>query len=446
VQLSFARNARLSVVWLVAILACLAVPAGASAASVTVRIEGPLGKIFPSGPVSLPTTPVAPITAPAGETCAGNTVVGAIDAATKGNWNGTWSVGGGWSLETVAGTSARLDEGRKWIVLLNHQIANGPPCLQTLTASDEIIVYPQCVTATSRCFASGPLVMSMPTLAGPGAPIGVLVYEYNVTLSGDGTGISQQVTSDGAGIVGPDSSTVTDSHYGTGIGTLTIAEKGPATIAVSKSGHAADSGNICITDGNDGFCGTSPQPQQPFDPLAYCQTTGNDGYCGSPDHVAPVGRIASPIQGQVFAKTAGPTKLRGTVDFDPSLTDHVNMRLVRQIRITVKKYGKKRKVWVTKKVRGKRVRKRATRRKVKRVKKNACYYWSDTSSEFKRMKKCDANTAPLFRATGAEIWTYEFLSAVPAGSYTLDLQAVDGAGNADATPELGRNRLTFKVS
>jgi hypothetical protein len=267
------------------------------------------------------------------------------------------------------------------------------------------------------------------------------VFQTNVTLDSEGNGTSQRAPSLSASVVGPDNSTLSDSKYSTGEAVLTIAEKGPAVIAASKLNFAGDRADVCVTDGADGYCETTLAPPVTFDPLAFCQTSGSDGYCGSPDKVPPVGRITKPLQGQVFAKA---TQLTGTVDFDPSLTDHVNLRLVRQVRITVRKVTK-RKVWVTKKVRGKKVRKRVVKRTVRKVKQTACYSWSDTTIVFKRMKTCKLSTAPLFPAAGAEIWSYDFLSALPGGSYTLDVQAVDGAGNVDAAPELGRNRVTFKV-
>jgi hypothetical protein len=61
------------------------------------------------------------------------------------------------------------------------------------------------------------------------------------------------------------------------------------------------------------------------------------------------------------------------------------------------------------------------------------------------LKKCDITTAPLFKADGDEAWSFEFLQGMPAGSYTLDALARDGAGNVDAVPEAGRNRVTFSV-
>lgn len=439
------RTARLSLCVLVAMLVCFAVPALASADSVTVRVEGRSSTLVPRTTVTLPSDPVAPTAAPAGATCPGNTVLGAVDVASGHAWGGTWdSANDVWSLDTIKGASAKLADGRKWLVILNGNLVNDAPCTRTLQNNDSVSLYPACLgSTTSNCFTGGLLDMQMPSVMGPGAPINIQVRETKVTLDALGNGSSQQGPSLGATVIGPDGSATTDSRYGTGLANLTITEKGPATITATKVNFAQDHAAICITEGADGYCGTTLPPPVPFDPTQFCQTTGNDGYCGSPDAIPPVGRIGVPKQADSLGKSL--TKLSGTVDFDPSLTDYVNLRLVRKINITVKKYGKKRRVWVTKRIHGKRVRKRVWRRKVRKVKQPACYYWSDKSTVFKRMKKCDPATAPLFRAAGAEIWWYEFTSPLPAGAYTLDVQAVDGAGNVDSAPELGRNRVTFSV-
>jgi hypothetical protein len=434
-------SARSSLVWLVAILACFAMPAVAAASSATIRIEGKNGTVVPRTDVTLPLTPVAPLGAPVDETCPGESVVGAVAAATGGDWNGTWDATNGWSIDRIKTGNAALTDNRKWLVFVDGVLINTPPC-QTTAGGSSLVLYPACLNgATAGCFSGGFLELAAPALTGPGSPIHMHVYQTTVALDGQGNGTSQRAPSLGASVSGPDNSTLSDSKYSTGEAVLTIGEKGPAVIATSKNNFAPDRADICVTDGADGYCGTTLGPPVAFDPLAFCQTTGSDGYCGSPDRVPPVGRISKPLQAQVARNV---TQLSGTVDFDPSLTDHVNLRLVKQLRITVNKVTKRR-VWVTRKVRGKKVRKRVVRRKVRKVKQTACYYWSDKALVFNRMKTCNVSTAPLFQASGAEIWSYDFLSALPGGSYTVDVQAVDGAGNTDAAPELGRNRVTFTV-
>ena len=439
------RMARLSIAVLAVSLCCFALPALANAATVMVRIEGFNSTLVTSQAVMLPSSTVAPTgTVDPTETCGANTIVGAVDAATNHNWSGTWSATGGWSLDTIDGASASAAGGREWLPILNSVAMNTSPCQTTVANGDDLILYPACVTATTNCFSSGPLLISGPAQAGLGG-FTVQVREFDVTFH-LGAATAVEGNSGGATVTGPDGSATTDDRYGSGTASLVIGERGPATVVASKLGHARDLLNTCITDGSDGYCGTTIPAPVPFDPLKYCQTTGSDGYCGSPDKLAPVGHITIPGQGAKYSKGAGPTKFKGTVDFDPSQTDHVDVRLMRQIQVIVKKLEKKRKVWVRRKVHGKLVRRRVVKKTFKKIKQNACYSWNINTSDWTRLKKCDASTAKAFRADGADIWSYEFLQKLPSGAYTLDALAADGAGNVDSVMELGRNRVTFTVA
>jgi hypothetical protein len=340
--------------------------------------------------------------------------------------------------------TALPSDGRKWLVLVNGDLANDPPCQTLLDNNSSVMLYPACLTATTNCFTAGPIDLTGPVIIGPGAPLTVQVWETNVTLNAQGNGTSQRVPSLGATVQGPDGWTTSDAYYGSGKASLVINEKGPAVIYATRTDHVPDRMNVCVTDGGDGFCGTQLPPEVPFNPYDFCQTTGNDGYCNSPDHVAPLGRITVPGDKSTYTTSGSPQTLKGTVDFDPSLTDHVDLRLMRQLTIKVTKY-KKHKVWVKKRVHGKLVRKRVTKRKPYKATGKACYGWSDAGATWKRLKKCDATRASKFRAEGAEVWSYEFLERLPAGVYTLDALAQDGAGNVDTTREQGRNRITFTV-
>jgi hypothetical protein len=136
--------------------------------------------------------------------------------------------------------------------------------------------------------------------------------------------------------------------------------------------------------------------------------------------------------------------LKGTVDFDPSQTDQVNLKLIRKTTATVTKY-KKRKIWRKKRVHGKLVRKRVVVKRPYKVKQQACDGWSDSGATWKSLKKCDVSAATPFRADGAEVWSYTFLNKLARGSYTLQALAQDGAGNIDSSVDLGRNAVTFTV-
>ena len=434
-------------------LLCGLIPAAAEAADVTFRIEATSGTIFPRGGLTLPTTAVAPAGVPDGQTCPGDSVIGAVHAAVSGDWSGDWSVTTGWSLTQIKTTTAdpaNAPRQAKWVVILNGNITNVPPCQKILAPGDSVLVYPACLPATTNfgsCYQNGPLDLMGPNNAvgSPGAPVKFTVFQTTVSLDNDGNGSSQRATSAGAVVSSPEGSSKTDERYGTGETALWIATRGSSDIAVFKNTFVPDRTSVCITDGADGFCGTTRAPPNPFDPYAFCQTTGNDGYCNSPDQIAPLGRISTPRAAASFPRGEAPQKLTGTVDFDPTLTDHVDLRLMRQITAKVIVRYKKTKVIVKKKVHGKVVRKRVTKKIPVRALRTVCYGWSDTAATWKKLKKCDASTATKFRAEGAEEWTYAFLNKLPYGKYTLDALAQDGAGNVDTARENGRNRILFSV-
>lgn len=423
-------------------LLLLAIPALADAATVSLRVEATSGPLVPRIAVTLPSAAVAPGGAAADQICPGNSVVGAVHTATGGNWSGTWSDQSGWSIERIGTVDLSATTARRWIAYVNGQFVNEPVCQKSLVEGDTLLMFPICITGTSQCFTGGPLQLIAPESIGPGAPLGVEVWEVNTTFDNQGIGHSQRVPSTQTAVVGPDGSATTDQYYGKA--TLSISTKGPSLVAASKFGRAPDRATVCVTDGGDGYCGTSVAPPVPFDPLAFCTTTGLDGYCGSPDRVAPVGHVTQPAQAKIFPKTGRPRFLRGTVDFDPSQIAQVNLRLMRRATITVTKV-KMRRVTVKKRIHGKIVRKRVLQKRSVRVKKKACLGWNVKTSGWPILKKCDVSTAAVFKADGDEIWSYEFLTALPPGPYTLAAVAQDGAGNTDLTPELGRNRITFTV-
>jgi hypothetical protein len=105
----------------------------------------------------------------------------------------------------------------------------------------------------------------------------------------------------------------------------------------------------------------------------------------------------------------------------------------------------KKKVTVKRRVHGKLVRKRVVKKVRVKVRVTACFAWNSTKSSWTRLRSCKVVPAQWFKADGDEVWSYEFLEALPGGRYTLDAQAVDGAGNVDSAPETGRNRATFTV-
>jgi hypothetical protein len=293
--------------------------------------------------------------------------------------------------------------------------------------------------SSSQCFSNGPLAIAAASTTGPGGRLSVQVWETNTTFSGSG-GTSQRRGSIGASVYGPDGSTTTDQYYGLAL--LTFSDRGPHAITVAKPGHIPDRASVCVTDGADGFCGTSVAETNPFDPLAFCRSTGDDGLCNTIDKRPPIGYIREPVQARKYPAKSSPRFLRGTVDSDPSQVEEVRLRLVRQSRVPGTKLVT-RKVTVKKRVNGKIVRKKVRKKVRVKVRRTTCFAWNTSKSSWTKLRSCKVVSEQWFKAEGAEVWSYEFLEPLPGGVYILDARAVDGAGNVESAQEAGRNRITF---
>lgn len=427
---------------MVCVLVLLGAPAVHAATTVSVRIEIPGQTLVPKKTVTLPSTPVAPPGAPDGQTCPGNSVVGAISAATGNDWSGTWSDTDGWSVDSIKGFLATPAQSREWWIYVDTAYLNDAPCHKELTDGVPLILIPKCTGSSGNCFLGEPLTLTAPANGSPGGILTVTVWELQTVLDPGGHGVTTLSVAENATVTSPDGSAKTNYL---GVARIPVTARGDNTLTATKPTDASDRSNVCITDGQDGYCGTTPAPPVPFDPYAFCQTTGFDGYCGSPDHVPPVGHVNQPQPDQKFTRAAAPKLLKGTVDFDPSQINSVNLRLMRKTTVTRYRIKKKR-VTVKRKVHGRTVRKRVVKTVRKPYKTQGCFSWSVSTSTWKALKKCDASTAQAFKADGADEWSFEFLTALPAGSYTLDALAKDEAGNVDNAMELGRNRIAFTVT
>jgi hypothetical protein len=388
--------------------------------------------------VTLPADPVAPAGALPGQTCAGNTIAGAVHAATGGDWFGKWSAPNGFSIDRIKGT---VTDGStsKWVAYVNNNFVNEAPCVRTLSEGDRLLLYPSCGTDTRHCFTGEPLFLKAASFGSPGVPLEVQAWQVTTAFTSANVGVSQQAASPGAIVMGPAGTSTTNIY---GYTTVPLYDRGPNLITVTNGSRVPDRMTVCITDGADGYCGTQVPAPIPFDPLAFCKTTGFDGLCGTVDKMAPVGHIDQPGDGKSFPAKAHPRFLKGTVDHDPSEVSEVRLRLLRQSVVSTTKVVK-RKVKVKKKVNGKLVSKRVMKKVRVRVRATACFAWNPNTSTWTRLRSCKVVPEQWFKADGQDVWSYEFLEALPSGRYTLDARAVDGNGNVDSIPEAGRNHVTF---
>jgi hypothetical protein len=426
-------------------LAILAIPVVAAAATVSLRVESAGGPLVPRTTVTTPAAAVLPPGASADQTCPANSVIGALDVATGGNWSGTWSDQAGWSIDRIGNVFATPALGRRWVTYINRSYVNDSACHATVSDNDTVIIYPLCTTSFLQCFSGAPLVMTTLATSSPGVRLGVQVMEITTTFSPQGVGTSEWAPSIGASVVGPLNTAVTDNYYGYGYASVDLADRGPNTVSVRKAGFVPDRTSVCVTDGNDGFCGSPSPGSTPFNPYNFCDATGNDGLCGTTDLKPPTTHITEPVNAKKYAAGAHPRFLKGVTDFDASEVKEVRLRLMRKSRVTATKTVKKR-VVVKKKVHGKVVRKRVLKKTKKRVKVTRCYSWKIATSTWAQLKACNLALVPPFNADGTVAWSFEFLQALPTGTYTLSAMSVDGVGNVETQQTPGLNFITFTAS
>lgn len=188
--------------------------------------------------------------------------------------------------------------------------------------------------------------------------------------------------------------------------TAALTQRGPQTFKATKSGTIRSNAvTVCVTDGADGFCGTT-KPGQPA--AAPAPAPGPAPMLPVLDTFAAFGKIGSIREGRRFARGRGPRTLAGTVDLEASGLRDVRVRLSR-------KSGR------------------------------TCSYFDATRERFVTTRRCGIRNARTFSVGANARFSYLLPSALPAGRYVLDVVVLDRAKNQTLTYQRGRNRVVFTV-
>jgi hypothetical protein len=149
-------------------LACLALAAPAAAVThVTVRVEGADHTLVDATRVALPAAAVVKDGDPA-HACAPTSAAGALEAATKGDWRGTWGASPlGYSVDAIGG-----EEGSFALWVDNRLEGNGL-CQARLRSGASVLLFPQPPGATYR-----PLAVRAPRSARRRHAFTVSVVDY----------------------------------------------------------------------------------------------------------------------------------------------------------------------------------------------------------------------------------------------------------------------------
>ncbi|MET0603930.1 MAG: DUF4430 domain-containing protein [Baekduia sp.] len=378
----------------------------AMAASVSVEIEGQAKILAPT----IVTTPSS-VNKDGTNSCDGNTAMGALDAATGGNWSGSYSLNS-YSVETVLGESHPFGTGAYWTFYVNGNYANAGPCGIPVQDNDKILFY-----AGDNAFVDGqggfdePVLLTAPATAKPGVPFTVTARNAVTTFDSSYTGTTHFEPAAGATVQGGTATVTTGAD---GSAQVTVPS-GPYALVVTNANRAPGRISGCATTGTDGACGSTqlicPAGSNACGtpPPAPCFTTGSDGFCGSPDKVVANAAITAVTEGKKYKKGAGPRELSGKVANDGSGIADVRLRLTRTD-------GRK------------------------------CATYDGKTEKFRTLKKCGAAHGVWFSVGAKQEFTYLLPSKLGRGRYVLDVEVTDKAGNTTKSLARGTSRVVFFVA
>ena len=287
----------------------------------------------------------------------------------KGTWDTTYKSP---TITEVAGENVSYDAGtgRFLAEYLNDQPSQTGSCVEQIHNGDEVLF-------AYAAYPAPALKLSGPATAKPGQAFGVHVTD------GSGAAVA------GASVGGQTSD-------GAGDAAVTLSDRGPQTLKADKSSAVRSAPlTVCVSDGADGYCGTStPSGSQSSTPIV-------------PDRQAPRASISSLEQGETVSRKKAPRVLRGKVAENGGIL-MVKLRLLRTYR-------------------------------------GRCQAYSATRERWIRRPVCRPDQAWWFRVGSTPNWQYQLPRALPPGRYTLDVNAIDKAYNRDDARRPGENRVVFTV-
>lgn len=372
-----------------------------AAVTVTVEVEG-LSAIVPPTTVTTP----ASITK-GGDTCApADNVLGALDALTKGDWNG--SQYGATRILSEDHPFIPGDAG--WVFVVNGKARADYGCTAPVQNGDKILWYASAGFGAFHVDTGydDPVLLDAPATAVPGQAFTVKATDTDTSYDGGGTPTGTAFSPSSGATVSGGTAPVTTGADGTA--KVTVAG-GPYTLVVTKAKRAPARVAGCATTGSDGLCGTTKTGGTTIATTAPapCVTNGHDGFCGTKDTVPAYAKVTAVSEGKKYAKGTGPRQLGGTVEADGSGIADVRLRLTRNDQ------GK-------------------------------CSTYDGKTEKFKTIKKCGAERGVWFSVGASADWSYLLPSKLARGRYVLDVMVVDKAGNKTTKLARGTSRVVFTVA
>jgi Domain of unknown function (DUF4430) len=168
----------------------------ASAATVTVRIEGTSKTLLPPTTVTLGSRAVDK-DGVAADSCKGTSAAGALELASHGQWNGSFSKSlGGYLVSSIDGLSFPSGGATYWAFWINDAPAPQGVCGLTPKTGDSILFFPDCYGR--KCPPNdGVLGVRAPARVTAGHPVTVAVSAYSDSKGAASAESGAVVTGDG---------------------------------------------------------------------------------------------------------------------------------------------------------------------------------------------------------------------------------------------------------
>jgi hypothetical protein len=400
-----------------ALLMLAMIATAASAATVTVRVEGAKRTLLPPTKVTIPDAGQIP---DAESGCEWNEQAGALEGAVGANWDRDGFV------QTILGETYDSSDTTGWYAWTNGKYGGGV-CLTTIADGDEVLFNASRFSTDDYNPDDLPLYLrDVPTRAEKGKPFTVLVEksqprsEQFPPYYDSGTG--DRVPAEGVVVQ-------------IGAATARTGADGRATITVEETGQL--NAQARTEDNGAGRSALSPvcvscdpaapvAGERPADTggraAAPCSTTGTDGFCGSIDRQPPKALITGVREGQTFAAGRGPRELTGRVGVLTALAPRAAVDALRADPSGL----------------------HAVKLRLTRSDDGRCSVWSGSKERFVK-RRCGARHGWWFRIGDRADWSYLLPARLPRGRYVLDVNAIDKAFNRDDKRRRGENRVVFRV-
>lgn len=377
-----------------ALLVLLAAPAASAVAdtpTVTVRVEGAQATLLAQTPVQLDSNRPEPVSG-----CPGNSVAAAINLAVQGNWDhGEANSGGGDFTQTILGETHDFSHNSDtWAEWVDYKWGGGI-CSDILHAGDQVVMIADNEPPPTYAPTRLPLTISgAPSSVQSGAPFTVNVQEVQTppnAAANPGDGQPHPIA--GATVAGGDASATSGSD---GNATLTLTGTGEVTLRATRSGDAPSASfAVCVHNGNDGNCGTTPGG-----PAAPAAVGPAAPYRGP---FAVVAQALGVIDSHAYAPGAAPRVLGGRVSSASAITS-VAIRL-------------------------------------RRTQRGRCQAYSGRRERFFAVR---CGQGSFFSVSNGPTFSYLLPRPLGPGRYVYDIAAVDAAGNRVALSR-GSSRVVFYV-